>query len=141
MEIKQLNLALKIAQKAHVGQLDKGGKPYINHPIAVSKMVNSEEEKIVALLHDTVEDSEITIKDIKQYGFSDNVVDAITSMTKRTGETYDEYIKRLSQNNLAIKVKLADLKHNSDISRIPEPTSRDYARVEKYKKIILKLKS
>lgn len=134
-----INKALEIAKKAHEGQFDKGGKPYINHPKYVSSIVVGEEEKIVALLHDVCEDSAITFSDIKNEGFSDLIVDAIKAITKIKGEEYQEYINRVKSNPIAIKVKLADLKHNSDISRIKEPNNNDYIRVEKYKKIISEL--
>lgn len=135
-----IDIAFEVAQKAHEGQYDKGGKPYINHPIAVSKMVHTEDEKIVALLHDSVEDSNIILADLKEYGFSDKVLNAIDCMTKRAGETYEEYIERVSQNSLAIKVKSADLTHNSDISRIKNPSKKDIERTQKYKRTLEKLK-
>lgn len=134
-----LELAYETAQKAHKGQKDKAGKDYFLHPLYVSNLVNGEEAKIIALLHDVVEDTEVTLEDLRQLGFHSNVISAINAITKRSGEPYDEYIKRLSQNKLAVQVKLADLEHNSDLSRIANPTEKDYARVEKYKSTIEKL--
>lgn len=92
--------ALEIAQKAHAGQFDKGGNPYIGHPLAVAEMVNTEEEKIVAFLHDVVEDSAFTLDDIKNLGFTKDIVNAIEAITKRDGETYSSYVLRVKTNLL-----------------------------------------
>lgn len=131
-----LNLALKIATEAHKGQKDKGGRDYINHPLTVASMCGTEEEKIVALLHDVVEDTGVTLEDLKDYGFSSEILDAVNCITKQPGVSYDEYLLKVKNNELARKVKIADMTHNSDISRILNPTSKDYARVEKYKEKI-----
>lgn len=132
--------AKEIATKAHNGQTDKSGVPYINHPKTVASMVASEEEKIVAWLHDTVEDTDVTVEYIRAQ-FGEMIADAVESMTHRKTETYDEYVDRLSKNPLARKVKLADLTHNMDLSRIANPTEKDFARVEKYKRVYAKLKA
>lgn len=134
-----LSKALKVAVKAHSNQVDKGGNPYIYHPAAVANMVESEEEKIVALLHDVVEDSSITLEVIESYGFSDRVLKALKVITKCKGEDYEDYINRVKQDPIACKVKIADLKHNMDLTRIPEPCEEDYVRVEKYKNNIKQL--
>lgn len=133
--------ALEIAMKAHDGQEDKAERPYIEHPMTVAEKMETEDEKIVALLHDVVEDSDISIGYLRKEGFSEEILSAVDSITKRKseGEEYPEYIERLKKNPLAVRVKLADLDHNSDLSRIANPTDEDYERVEKYKGIIEEL--
>ena len=126
--------ALQVAVRAHDGQYDKGGSPYILHPLAVAKQVSGEKEKILALLHDTVEDTNVTNDDIRRE-FGNTIADALDCLTHRKGESYDEYIDRVCANPLAIDVKLADLHNNMDLSRIPRPTEKDRARVEKYKRV------
>lgn len=133
--------AYQIACDAHEGQFDKGGASYIEHPTAVANMLITEDEKTVAYLHDVVEDTPITLVDLKTEGFSEVVIAAVDSVTKRAGETYDNYLARLCENPLAVKVKIADMKHNCDITRIPRPTQKDFARVEKYKRTLERLKS
>ncbi len=127
------NKALEIARKAHKGQLDKAGKDYINHPIKVASALEGE-AKIVALLHDVVEDTDITLEQIRNYGFNEIVIDALDAVTKREGENYDEFISRIKDNPVAVKVKLADLKDNMDLLRLPELSERDLQRIAKYHK-------
>lgn len=127
--------ALEIAQNAHEGQLDKGGRPYINHPITVAQKVQTPQEKIVALLHDVVEDTDVTLEDLRKV-FSEEIVTAVDLVTKKKGSDFslDEYFAAIKSNSLARKVKLADLEHNMDMSRLPNPTEKDFRRLEKYKK-------
>ena len=125
--------AMEIARKAHAGQVDKGGTPYINHPIAVSKKVLEEDAKIVALLHDVVEDTDITLDDLKAEGFPEHILKAIDAITRRPCEMVHEYIARVKANSLACEVKKADLTHNMDISRIPTPTASDRTRIDLYR--------
>lgn len=129
-----VSIALCIAQQAHEGQTDKAGQPYINHPMHVAAAVESDEEKAVALLHDVVEDSNITLDDLRTQGLPEAVVDAVGAMTKRDGEDYVCYLRRVKDNPIARVVKIADMEHNSDLSRIPNQTAKDRARVDKYKK-------
>lgn len=131
--------AIEIAHIAHEGQVDKGGQPYIGHPLRVMNAVNTVEEKIVAVLHDSVEDSDLTIEDLKVEGFSDLIVEAIAAITKLEGEKRKNYLSRVLNNPLALRVKIADMTDNADISRIPNPTDRDRERTRIYKKNILKL--
>lgn len=138
---KLLSLAIEVATVAHAGQLDKGQQPYIFHPQAVAGAVDSDEEKIVAWLHDVVEDTYITLDDLAEMGFSEQIVHAIDVITKRKGVSYDDYLIDVKQDALAKAVKIADIKHNSDISRIPNPTEKDFARLEKYKKALAFLES
>ena len=128
-----LEKAIQIAAIAHSGQKDKSGEPYILHPLKVMMHVKKEEEQIVAALHDVVEDSGITIQELKNEGFSQNILDAVDALTKRKGETKIEAAKRAAQNKIARIVKLADNKENSDITRIKNPTKRDFERLEEYK--------
>lgn len=130
------HLALGIAKRAHMEQLDKAGKEYINHPIFISKQFDTETEKAVALLHDVVEDSDITFSDLLNKGIPKEVVEAVSLLTKEEGQSYQEYLERVKANGLATKVKLADLKHNSDLSRISNPSEKDIRRLEKYLKAI-----
>jgi len=131
--------ALRIAKKAHRGQVDKGGRAYIHHPRRVAALVKSDEAKIVAVLHDVCEDTFITLSDLRAKGFSESVVEAIDAITKRKDEDYLTYITRVKENELATFVKIADATHNSDISRIKNPTQEDIDRCFRYKKTIKRL--
>lgn len=127
--------AIKLCFKAHEGQVDKSGLPYVHHPLHLAEQMDDEEGTIVALLHDVVEDTDYTIKDLKGMGFGDAVVEAIDIMTHRPEVPYMDYVKEIAKNSIARKVKLADLNHNCDLTRLNhEPTSKDLERVEKYKK-------
>lgn len=126
-------LAYDISKQAHKGQKDRGGNDYFNHPLYVSNNVNTEAEKIVALLHDVIEDTNITLEYLEQQGFSEDILFAIDCITKRNDELYDDYLKRVSNSMLATAVKLVDMEHNSDINRIPNPKQRDFDMIEKYK--------
>ncbi|MDT2595990.1 HD domain-containing protein [Enterococcus dongliensis] len=130
------DLALIIAQEAHKGQVDKAGIDYIHHPIYVASLVETDEEKAVALLHDVIEDSDITLSDLLNHGIPNNVLKAVSILTKNNKLSYQEYLVQVKSNELARKIKLADLKHNSDLSRITDPNKKDYERLEKYKKAI-----
>lgn len=127
--------ALELAKRLHEGQVDKAGEAYINHPLKVAEYVENEEEivRVVAVLHDTVEDTPMTVELIRVL-FGNEVGNAIESLTKKPGEEYMEYIQRVKKNQIAAKVKLADLRHNSELSRLSEVTEKDIMRVEKYKK-------
>ena len=130
------DLALAIAQEAHKGQVDKAGIDYINHPIYVASLVETGEEKAAALLHDVIEDSDMTLSDLLNRGIPSEVLQAVSILTKDKKLTYQEYLSRVKTNEIARKVKLADLKHNSDLSRISNPSEKDFSRSEKYKKAI-----
>jgi (p)ppGpp synthase/HD superfamily hydrolase len=130
-----LDIALGIAAAAHAGQIDKAGHPYILHPIRVMLSVNSTDERIAAILHDTVEDTCVTFDYLANAGFSSVVIDAVQALTKMDGETRKEAALRAVQNPVARQVKLADVSDNMDLSRIPEPTEKDFARLEEYKQV------
>lgn len=132
--------AALIALKAHGYMLDKGGMPYIFHPFFVAEKMTDEDSAVTALLHDVLEDTEITAENIAREGFSEKVIDALKAITKADGEDYFDYIDRVKQNETAKAVKLCDLEHNCDISRIESPTDRDFKRIEKYKRAIKILK-
>lgn len=131
-----INIALSIAKKAHAGQVDKAGIDYIQHPLYVASQVKTEQEKAVALLHDVLEDSDITAADLLAYGLSNEVVTAVQTLTKKKGQSYQDYLEKVKSNNLARVVKLADLKHNSDLSRLKSVSDTDRERVKKYKNAI-----
>lgn len=131
-----INIALSIAKKAHAGQVDKAGIDYIQHPLYVASQVKTEQEKAVALLHDVLEDSDITAADLLAYGLSNEVVTAVQTLTKKKGQSYQDYLEKVKSNDLARVVKLADLKHNSDLSRLKSVSDTDRERVKKYKNAI-----
>lgn len=122
------------AARKHEGQVDKAGVPYINHPRAVAAKLDSDVEKAVALLHDTVEDTDATVEEIREM-FGEEIADAVEVLTHPKDEPYMDYIRRIWTNRLARDVKLADLEHNMDLSRLNgKVTEKDLERVEKYKK-------
>ncbi len=127
-------LAMKICFKAHAHQLDKSGLPYVFHPFHIAEQMKDEDTTIVALLHDVVEDSDITLDDLKKYGFSEDVISAVAAMTHSPNIDYMDYIAQVKKNPLAAAVKLEDLRHNSDLTRLEEVTAKDIKRNEKYKK-------
>lgn len=120
-----LELALSIATEAHRGQFDKAGIDYIEHPIFVASQVDPEEEKAVALLHDVIEDSSVTAEELLNAGLPETVVTAVQILSKKKGQDYQTYLKTVKSNPLARAVKLADLKHNSDLSRLETITDKD----------------
>lgn len=127
-----LEKALCIATKAHAGQTDKAGSAYIFHPIRVSCRCHTDEERIVALLHDTIEDTNVTANYLFSKGFPRNIVDAILSITRNKDESYEYFIRRCRMNPIGRQVKLHDLEDNMDISRLPQVTEKDLARLNKY---------
>ena len=131
-----LELALSIATEAHKGQFDKAGVDYVEHPIYVASQVDTEEEKAVALLHDVIEDSPFTAEELLLAGLLETVVTAVQILSKKKGQDYQTYLENVKSNPLARVVKLADLKHNSDLSRLSSVTDKDFERLEKYKKAI-----
>ncbi|VEP17662.1 conserved hypothetical protein [Hyella patelloides LEGE 07179] len=137
MEIEEvLKIAQKLATDAHKEQTDKAGKPYISHCQAVAAQLNTTEEKIVGWLHDIVEDTKITFIDLEKEGIPEHLIDAIKAITKISGELYEHYLERVKENKIALSVKIADMRHNCDLSRISNPTAKDYARLSKYQKIL-----
>ncbi|WP_331665420.1 hypothetical protein [Anaerocolumna sp.] len=130
--VNMLNKAIEIATKAHAGQVDKGGAPYILHPLRVMLNCESEAAKVCAALHDVIEDTNITLDDLKAEGFTDEIITVLDCLTKRTGESYDEFINRVLTNEIACQVKLADLADNMNLTRIQNPTVKDEECIKKY---------
>jgi (p)ppGpp synthase/HD superfamily hydrolase len=129
-----LNKAIIIAAQAHEGQLDKCGEPYILHPLRVMLKMHTEVERICAVLHDVVEDTNITLEDLRGEGFSEEIIGILDCLTKREKEEYDNYITRILSNEIACKIKLSDLEDNMDPNRIHCFTEKVFSRLEKYKK-------
>lgn len=130
-----LTKAINIAIVAHNDLEDKVGKPYITHVMRVMERCKTEEEKIVAALHDVVEDTSTSIDDLRKEGFSEKVLAAVIAITQNKGETKANYIERIRENPLAIRVKLNDLEDNMDIRRLPEISDTDVERLRKYLQI------
>lgn len=135
-EQSMFDLALSIAKKAHKGQYDKAGVNYIEHPLFVASLVDTQEEKAVALLHDVLEDSPYTAEELVLAGLPETVVSAVQTLTNKKGQDYQQYLELVKSSPIARRVKLADLKHNSDLSRLATITEKDRERLEKYKKAI-----
>lgn len=131
-----LENAIALAAKAHAGQVDKAGAPYILHPLRMMLRVATPEERMAAVLHDVVEDCGVSLADLRAAGFSEAVVGAVDALTRREDESYDEFVARAATDPIGRRVKLADLEDNSDLSRIAEPTTRDFERLEKYRRAI-----
>jgi (p)ppGpp synthase/HD superfamily hydrolase len=138
--MSDLERAIEIAVCAHRGAVDKAGQPYVLHPLWLMLQFNDLDQMIVAVLHDTVEDSSLTLGKLKEEGFSHAVVEVVDALTKRDGEAYEEFIARLSPNPLARQVKIADLEHNMDVRRLESLTSNDLGRIAKYHRSWLELR-
>ncbi|MGI6231820.1 MAG: HD domain-containing protein [Prevotella sp.] len=132
MNKELLEKALEIAIKAHKGQVDKAGEIYVFHPIRVAQRCETDDEKIVALLHDTIEDTDVTEDYLIEQGFPMEIVDAVLGVTREEKETYEEFIRRCALNPLSRKVKLHDLEDNMDVRRLKELTEKDMDRLNKY---------
>ena len=131
-EARLLARAIAIAAEAHQDQLDKAGAPYILHPLRMMEKARSLPEKIVAVLHDVVEDSEWTLDRLKAEGFSEEIIDAVDCLTHRENESYEAFTERVLTNSLAIQVKLLDLEDNMTLTRLSQLTEKDLERVQKY---------
>ena len=129
-------IALKLCFEAHKDQIDKSGMPYVFHPFHLAEQMADENTTIVALLHDVIEDTEYTLDDLRKFGFAEDVLSAISLMTHADDVPYMEYVVKIKTNPIAKAVKLADLKHNSDMSRLDQITQTDEERAKKYKQAI-----
>ena len=134
VDMDLIRKALNIAIKAHEGVVDKGGVPYIFHPVTVALKCKTDDEKIVALLHDVVEDTSMTFDDLRNEGFPEYIIEALDAITRRKpqeqiGAARWDYIKRCKANPIARVVKILDLEHNSDLTRIPNPSAEFKKRV------------
>ena len=146
-----LERAVEIATEAHRGQTDKSGEPYILHPLELLSRMENDTERKAAVLHDVVEDSDWTLKDLRCEGFSEEMVDAVEHLTKAkyldddeletVEKDYDEFIERVKKNEIARNVKQADIEHNMDLTRLDDPTQEDLERLMRYHRSWKKLNS
>ena len=134
-------MALRLCFQAHRDQLDKGGMPYVFHPFHLAEQMLDEDTTVLALLHDVVEDTPYTLADLARMGFSQKVLEALALMTHDPAMPYMDYVAKIKANPLARTVKLADLRHNSDITRLEHVDARTLARIEKYRQAIQLLES
>jgi len=129
--------AIAIAAEAHAGQVDKAGAPYVLHPLRMMLRMASNDERIVAVLHDVCEDCPgWTMERLRSEGFPEHLIEALRSVTKRDGEDYEDFVRRAAANRIGRRVKLADLHDNCDLSRIAAPSERDFERIDKYRRAI-----
>ena len=138
---KLTKLAMGFCYDAHRNQVDKSGLPYVFHPFHLAEQMDSEEAVLVALLHDVAEDTDYTLQDMRVMGFPESVLEALNLLTHREGEPYMDYIARIKTNPLARQVKLADLRHNSDLTRLDAVDEKTLARAEKYARAIAMLEA
>lgn len=132
-----LERAIQIAVEAHSGVQDRGGKAYILHPLSVMMRVETDAEKIVAVLHDVIEDTDWTFDNLREEGFSEEIIEALESVTKTSDEEdYEQFVSRAKMNEIGRKVKIADIRENLDVTRLSELTEKDTARINKYKKAL-----
>ena len=124
--------AMALATEAHKEQYDKSGVSYILHPFRIMHRMNTRTEQIVGVLHDVVEDTPITFQELKEKGYSQEIIDALDHLTKREGEKYGDFITRCRKNPIALKVKIADLEDNMDIRRLDMVLDRDLERLNRY---------
>lgn len=138
---EELALAIRLAAEGHLSQVDKGGKPYILHPLKVMHYLKTDDMQLMAIgvMHDLVEDTETTLQDLLDLGFSLRVVEAIDLLSKREGLSEDQYLKGIKLNIDAVRVKLADLRHNSDVRRLKGLSDKDLLRMRKYHNMYLEL--
>ena len=129
-----LERAIKLAKKYHEGQFDKGGHPYIEHPLRVMNGVESIDEKILAVLHDVLEDCDVSSVELIKEGIPEYLVEKLEILFKGKNEKYFDYIDRIKANSLTVKVKISDLNDNMNLERLKEVTDTDLKRLEKYKK-------
>jgi len=140
---EMLGKMLVIATNAHQGQFDKGGAPYILHPLKVMHYLKTDDEELqcIALGHDVIEDTAVTYQDLRSQGMSERVIDGIRALTKVPGQTYDEYKECVFANKDAMRVKMADLRHNTDIRRLKGVSEKDIARMAKYQMFYLEIQA
>lgn len=131
-DMSTLERAIEIAARAHKGQVDKSGAPYILHPLRLMLRMLTLSGMMVAVLHDVIEDSEMTAEGLRAEGFSEEIIDAVSAVTRRQDETYEAFIQRAAANPLAAGVKLADLEDNMDLLRLEELGDRDLQRLARY---------
>ena len=140
---EMLDKMLVIVTNAHHGQFDKGGRPYILHPLRVMSFLKEDDEELqcIALGHDVIEDTSVTYEDLRAAGISERVIVGIEALTKQKGYSYDDYKKQVFANVDAMRVKLCDLRHNTDIRRLKGVTEKDIARMAKYHTFYLEIQA
>ena len=140
---EMLGKMLTIATNAHAGQFDRGGTPYILHPLKVMHYLKTHDEELMcmALGHDVIEDTTVTYRDLRDAGVSERVIEGIRALTKVPGQTYEEYKEGVFANEDAMRVKMADLRHNTDIRRLKGVSEKDIARMAKYHQFFMEIKS
>lgn len=140
---KLLAKAIAIAAQAHVDQLDRGGRAYILHPLRVAHIMRTTDAELqaIAVLHDVIEDTPVTYRDLENAGMTQRIISGVRALTKQPGQTSEEYLAQVQGNPDAVLVKLADLQHNSDIRRLKGVTERDFQRVKRYQEMYQVLKS
>jgi guanosine-3',5'-bis(diphosphate) 3'-pyrophosphohydrolase len=126
--------AMIFAYQAHQGQTDKSGLPYIYHPMHIAEQMEDESTTVCALLHDVVEDTHYTLEDLIQQGYPSEIIEALSLLTHNKGIPYMDYVRKINSNKIASTVKLADLQHNSDLSRLEVIDDDALKRIEKYRK-------
>ncbi len=138
-----LGKVLVLATNAHAGQFDRGGNPYILHPLKVMHYLKSDDEELqcMALLHDVIEDTKTTWKDLEEIGCTPRIIAAVKALTKMPGQSYDEYKEGVFKNPDAMRVKMADLRHNTDIRRLKGISQKDVDRLAKYNRFFLELQA
>lgn len=138
-----LGKVLVLATNAHAGQFDRGGRPYILHPLKVMHYLKSDDEELqcMALLHDVIEDTKTTWQDLRDIGCTERVLAGVKALTKMPGQSYDEYKLEVFANEDAMRVKMADLRHNTDIRRLKGVSQKDIERLAKYNQFFLELQA
>lgn len=138
-----LGKVLVLATNAHAGQFDRGKNPYILHPLKVMHYLKTDDEELqcIALLHDVIEDTKTTWKDLEDIGCTERVLNAVRALTKMPGQSYDEYKENVFANEDAMRVKLCDLRHNTDIRRLKGITEKDIERIAKYNRFFLEIQA
>lgn len=136
-----LDVAIALACEAHRGQKDKAGQPYILHPLRLMLQFDSTPEQIVAVLHDVVEDSSVTLEHLRELGFQPEIIDAIDILSRREDESYDEFVERILASPIAIRVKIRDIEDNLNVSRLERLTEEDLRRIVKYHRALTRLRA
>ncbi|WET10619.1 MULTISPECIES: GTP pyrophosphokinase [unclassified Pseudomonas] len=131
-----LDAVIALACRVHAGQVDKSGKPYILHPLRLMLKFETLDEQVVSVLHDVVEDSNVTLDELRQLGLSEHVIHAIDCLSKRPGEVYEDFIARIWPDELARKVKIEDIRDNLNLTRLPTLETKDLERIAKYHKAL-----
>jgi (p)ppGpp synthase/HD superfamily hydrolase len=139
--MSKLEEAILLAVQAHAGQKDKAGAPYVLHPLRLMCRMDTDEERIAAVLHDVIEDTGHTLAELREAGYPEPVLAALDRLTKRGGETYDLFIERVIPDRIARKVKLADLEDNMTVTRVRQLTDKDRDRLNRYLKAWSRLKA